>query len=279
MEDLADRLLIVVGGASGDVGDIACARSFRGWLFGRDGVGDLRRVLGGSDEKVRRGRGGTRRLVVFFADVERFLDRRQRGFGRVVHFFRVVGHFGRRLACYACPGRPNRLQALSMERSDVIFGPRGSAGSVTVRSLRDSPKKPHASPPAGILSVWQIKENPVGNDLLTSLTGLMSLPHFADRGATAIVLTTMRPGWGRPGHSRGFAADKWPAGALGRKPVEPCRRNIAVPAAVPQAQIVDRWFPYGQNYLYRFRRCCAHRRGRGRFHRHGDGDQSRRSRD
>src|SRR6516165_1555079 len=215
MEDLADRLLIVVGGASGDVGDIACARSFRGWLFGRDGVGDLRRVLGRSDEKVWRGRRGTRRLVVFVTDVERFLDRRQRGFGR-------------RLACYACPGRPNRLQALSMERSDVIFGPRGSAGPVTVRSLRDSPKSPHASPPAGILSVWQIKENPVGNDLLTSLTGLMSLPHFADRGATAIVLTTMRPGWGRPGHSRGFAADKWPAGALGRKPVEPCRRNIAV---------------------------------------------------
>ena len=62
-----------------------------------------------------------------------------------------------------------------MERSDVIFGPRGSAGSVTVRWLRDSPKKPHASPPAGILSVWQIKENPVGNDILIIVNGLDEL--------------------------------------------------------------------------------------------------------
>ena len=37
-------------------------------------------------------------------------------------------------------------------------------------SLRDSPKKPHATPPAGILSVWQIKENPVSNDLLIIVT-------------------------------------------------------------------------------------------------------------
>src|SRR6516225_1305468 len=192
MEDLADRLLIVVGGASGDVGDIACARSFRGWLFGRDGVGDLRRVLGCSDEKVRHGRGGTRRLVVFFTDVERFLDRRQRGFGRVGHFFRVVGHFGRRLACYACPGRPNRLQALSMERSDVIFGPRGSAGSVTVRSLRDSPKSPMPHHQRASYRSGRSKKT-------RSVTTLMNLPHFADRGATAIVLTTMRPGWGRAG--------------------------------------------------------------------------------
>jgi hypothetical protein len=39
-------------------------------------------------------------------------------------------------------------------------------------------KKPHAAPPAGILSVWQIKENPVGNDLLIIVNSLMSLPPF-----------------------------------------------------------------------------------------------------
>jgi hypothetical protein len=57
----------------------------------------------------------------------------------------------------------------------MIFGPRGSACSVIARSLRDSPKKPHAAPPAGILSLWQIKENPVSNDLLIIVNGLISL--------------------------------------------------------------------------------------------------------
>jgi len=74
------------------------------------------------------------------------------------------------------------------------------------RSLRDSPKKPHAAPPAGILSVWQIKGNPVGNDLLIIVNGLISLPlilptwltrHCADnnearlgprRGSAAVLL-------------------------------------------------------------------------------------------
>jgi hypothetical protein len=65
-----------------------------------------------------------------------------------------------------------------MGRSEMSLGPRQSACSVTFRSLRDSPKKPHAAPPAGILSVWQIKENPVGNDLLIIVNGLMSLPPF-----------------------------------------------------------------------------------------------------
>ena len=90
----------------------------------------------------------------------------------------------------------------------MILGARARACPVTVRSLRDSPKKPHAAPPAGILSVWQIKENPVGNDLLIIVNGLISCPPFADRGAIAIVWTTMRPGWGRVGDSHGFAADK-----------------------------------------------------------------------
>jgi hypothetical protein len=64
------------------------------------------------------------------------------------------------------------------ERSDIIFGARQSARPVIIRSLRDSPKKPHAAPPAGILSVWQIKENPLGNDLLIIVNGLISLPSF-----------------------------------------------------------------------------------------------------
>jgi hypothetical protein len=65
-----------------------------------------------------------------------------------------------------------------MGRSEMILGPRQSACSVTFHSLKDSPKKPHAAPPAGILSVWQIKENPVGNDLLIIVNGLISLPPF-----------------------------------------------------------------------------------------------------
>ena len=58
------------------------------------------------------------------------------------------------------------------ERSDVIFATRHSAGPVIARSLTGPPKKPPAAPPAGILSVWQIKENPVGNDLLIIVNGL-----------------------------------------------------------------------------------------------------------
>src|SRR6201981_858594 len=179
MEDLADRLLIVIGGASGNVGDVTCARSFLGLLHGRDGLDDLLRALGRSGEKVWRGRGGTLRLLVLFVDVERFLDRRPRRFGPVVHFFRVVGHFGRRLACYACPGRPNQLpRALSMERSDMIIRARKRVlgHCLLVKGL--PPKKPHAAPPAGILSVWQIKENPVGNDLLIIVNGFFSPPPF-----------------------------------------------------------------------------------------------------
>ena len=67
----------------------------------------------------------------------------------------------------------------------MILGPRQSACSVTVRWLRDSPKKPHAAPPVGILSVWQIKENPVGNDLLIIVNSLMSLPPFLPTVAQA----------------------------------------------------------------------------------------------
>jgi hypothetical protein len=63
-----------------------------------------------------------------------------------------------------------------MKRLDTVFNSRGSACSVTVRSLRDPPKKPHATPPAGILSIWQIKENLVGNDLLIIVNGLISVP-------------------------------------------------------------------------------------------------------
>jgi hypothetical protein len=62
------------------------------------------------------------------------------------------------------------------ERSDIIFGTRHSAGPVIARSLTGLPKKPHAAPPAGILSVWQIKENPLGNDPLIIVNGWISLP-------------------------------------------------------------------------------------------------------
>src|SRR6516165_3093307 len=72
MKDLADRLLIVIGGASGNVGDVACARRF---LLDHDGVGNLLRALGRAGEKVWR-RGGGACGLVFFTDVERFLDRR-----------------------------------------------------------------------------------------------------------------------------------------------------------------------------------------------------------
>jgi len=48
---------------------------------------------------------------------------------------------------------------------DVIAGARPSARSVISSLVKGLPKKPHATPPAGILSVWQIKENPVSNDL------------------------------------------------------------------------------------------------------------------
>jgi hypothetical protein len=93
----------------------------------------------------------------------------------------------------------------------ALPAPRASACLIVIRSLRDSPKKPHAAPPASILSAWQIKENPVGNDPLIIVNRWISLPpFFADHGATAIVLTTMRPGWGRAGAWPPFAADKRP---------------------------------------------------------------------
>ena len=73
-----------------------------------------------------------------------------------------------------------------MERSDVIFGPRAGACSVTVRSLRDSPESPMPHHQRASYRSGRSKKNPVGNDLLIIVSG-----------ATAIVLTTMRPGWGR----------------------------------------------------------------------------------
>jgi hypothetical protein len=51
------------------------------------------------------------------------------------------------------------------------------AYSFVLHSVRDSPKKPHAAPPAGILSVCQIKENRVANDLLIIVNDLVTLAH------------------------------------------------------------------------------------------------------
>jgi hypothetical protein len=61
-----------------------------------------------------------------------------------------------------------------------------------------NPKKPHAAPPKGILSVWKIKENRVDNDLLIIVNDWVT-PHaiFPDHARAAIMLTTMRPGWGQ----------------------------------------------------------------------------------
>src|SRR5262249_60909627 len=140
------------------------------------GVGNVLRTVRWGGEKVWRGRGRVRRLLVFFVNVKRVVGRGQLSFGRVIHFFRVIGHFGRRLACYACPGRPISYK----ERTDMILGARRSACSIILRLLRDSPKRPPAAPPAGILSLWPIKKKPVGNDPFIIVNNLISPAHFSD---------------------------------------------------------------------------------------------------
>jgi hypothetical protein len=123
----------------------------------------------------------------------------------------------------------------------------------------DSPKKPHAAPPAGILSVWQIKGNRTGNDLLIIVNGLMALAHLAhpdrnrhcaDNNAAAL------------GPTLGIAAVllRKAAGVAQREPIEPSARNGMAPPAPHPAEIVDRSFRHGENYLYRFRRHYADRR-------------------
>ena len=59
-----------------------------------------------------------------------------------------------------------------------MFGPRLDRAPVHCSLYWDSPKKPYAAPPKGILSVWQIKGNRVGNDLLIIVNGLMALAPF-----------------------------------------------------------------------------------------------------
>ncbi len=58
----------------------------------------------------------------------------------------------------------------------MSFGSRRSARSSIVRIVKGLPKKAPCRTTRGILSVWQIKENPVGNDLLIIVNGLISLP-------------------------------------------------------------------------------------------------------
>ena len=97
VKDLADRLLIVIGGPRRDFGKLARAdRLFVGRFGGGGRRGDL---LGWGRKKVCRF-SRTDRLLVLIVDVERLLDRRQRCFGWVRHFLRMIGHFGRRLASY-----------------------------------------------------------------------------------------------------------------------------------------------------------------------------------
>ena len=54
--------------------------------------------------------------VLVIPDIEGFLDRRQRRFRRIHQLFRVVGHVGRRLACYAGLGRPEKTPAAPRAR-------------------------------------------------------------------------------------------------------------------------------------------------------------------
>jgi hypothetical protein len=147
--------------------------------------------------------------------VERFLDRRQRSFGRIVHFFRVVGHLV--VASRVTPAQDGPHQLHGAPRHDLA--PRASACLVIVASLRDSPKKPRAAPPASILSACQIKENPAGNDLLIIVNGWIAASpifcqpwlkrHCADNNEA------------RLGPHRGvqlFAADNSPGWRIVRRP-------------------------------------------------------------
>jgi len=93
-------LLVVIGDARAGSGKIAGAdrvgveqarlRLCRGRallaLVGGDEVGHV----------IRR-----TRLRLVFLDIECFLDCRQRRLGRIRHLLRIIGHFGRSLACYA----------------------------------------------------------------------------------------------------------------------------------------------------------------------------------
>ena len=106
MQDLADRLLVVVGGAQ----RARTARVARAdgvgveQSRGRSGVAAAlgARPIGGAGAEAS---ADALRLALgpaaFVLEIERFLDRRQRRFGRILHLLRVVGHIGRRLACYA----------------------------------------------------------------------------------------------------------------------------------------------------------------------------------
>jgi len=63
--------------------------------------------------------------------------------------------------------------------------------------VKGLPQKSAPLHQTGILSAWQIEENPPGNDLLIIVNGWVSSPPSCRDGGTAIVMTTMRPGWGR----------------------------------------------------------------------------------
>jgi hypothetical protein len=120
-QHLADRLLVVIGDAAGLRGKVAradsagvdgllvsslrtlaarprIAREQIGHTFGPVFGSAFRPALGPG---TRLGLGLILVLIFIVPDIESFLDGRQRRFRRVHHLFRVVGHFGRRLACYA----------------------------------------------------------------------------------------------------------------------------------------------------------------------------------
>jgi hypothetical protein len=89
-------------------------------------------------------------------------------------------------------------------------------------------KSPHAAPPPGILSVWQIKGNRAGNDLLIIVNGLMALAHLAhpdrNRHCADNNAATLGP-------TLGIAAVllRKAAGVAQREPIEPSRRNGMAP--------------------------------------------------
>ena len=102
VQDLADRLLIVVGGVRRGAGKIARADRVgtEEVVAGRRGR-TLGAAVGGAGQQIGHALGLACGLLFVLSDIEGFLDRRQRRLGRIRHLLWIVGHFGRRLACYA----------------------------------------------------------------------------------------------------------------------------------------------------------------------------------
>ena len=142
--------------------------------------------------------------LVVVADFERFLDRRQRRFGRIHYLLRVVGHVGRRLACYAGLGRPKQAQAAPRAR-DRSNPPSAYRAPLALMSYCRSPSYRSGGS----------KETGIGNLFLIIVNGLVTMTAQSEpqSDGPVILLPTMRPVWGRqramvgprPGPDRGEA--------------------------------------------------------------------------